>query len=52
MPGTDDHDQRKAQDQEAERKRHAEENSAEDKAIKEPESGSSKVEAGKIIGNG
>lgn len=53
MPGTDNHDQRKAEDQEAERKRLAEEKSADDKgAVKEPESDSRERQAGKIIGNG
>ncbi len=53
MPSADNHDQRKAQDQEAERKHHAEEKSADDKrAVKEPESDSRERQAGKIIGNG
>ena len=51
LPSADNHDQRKAQDQEAER--HAEEKSADDKrAVKEPESDSRERQAGKIIGNG
>ncbi|MBB3544116.1 hypothetical protein [Rhizobium sp. BK399] len=53
MPSKDDHDQHKAHDQEAERKRHAEEKSAEGKAaVKEPESATVEHQAGKIIGNG
>ena len=53
MPSADNHDQRKAQDQEAERKHHAEDKSADDKrAVKEPESDSRECQAGNIIGNG
>ncbi|WP_156392813.1 hypothetical protein [Rhizobium sp. Root1220] len=53
MPSPEERDPHKAQDQEAERKRLAEQKSADEKgAVKEPESASHTQEAGKIIGNG
>lgn len=53
MPGTGDNHTRKAEEQEAERKRLAEQKSADQEgSVKEPENGASEVQAGKIIGNG
>jgi hypothetical protein len=53
MPGTDDNHTRKAEEQEAERKRHPEQHSEDDKtAVKEPESVKPQLEGYKIIGNG